>query len=121
MIFRMPGILVASGQLTGENLEGAIFVGELSLDGAVRPVTGALPIAIGARDRGIKRLYVPSANAREAAIVSDIDVFPVAALSDVVRALELPDTLEPQPRDASLLDGHASHYQHDFADVKDYG
>src|SRR5580658_1861616 len=75
------GILVASGQLTGENLEGAVFVGELSLDGGVRPVTGALPIAIGARDRGIKRLYVPSANAREAAIVSDVDVFPVATLS----------------------------------------
>ena len=71
------GLLVATGQLSGENLEGAILVGELSLDGGVRPVTGALPIAIGARERKITRLYVPAANAREAAIVSDIDVFAV--------------------------------------------
>lgn len=112
------GILVASGQLSGENAEGAIFVGELSLDGTVRPVTGALPIAIGARDRGIKRLCVPTANAREAARVSDLDVFPVATLSDVVRGLELPETLTPQPRDTSLLDGDGSNYLHDFADVK---
>ncbi len=112
------GILAASGQLSAENIEGAIFIGELSLDGVVRPVTGVLPIAISARDRGIKRLYVPTANAREAAIVNDIDVFPVATLSDVVRGLELPETLEPQPRDTSLLDGEDSLYQYDFSDVK---
>src|SRR5277367_1880765 len=74
------GLLVATGQLSGENLEGAILVGELSLDGGVRPVTGALPIAIGARERKITRLYVPAGNAREAAIVGDVDVFPVATL-----------------------------------------
>ena len=81
------GLLVATGQLPGDALEGALLVGELSLDGSVRGVAGALPVAIGAREHGIKRVYLPAANAREAAIVSDIDVFPVATLAEMARAL----------------------------------
>src|SRR5450432_3269678 len=53
------GILAATGQIPAENLEEAILLGELSLDGSVRAVTGALPVAIGARERGQKRLYLP--------------------------------------------------------------
>src|SRR5208282_3345709 len=71
------GLLVATGQVSAENLDGAILIGELSLDGTVRPVTGVLPIAIAARDRKIRRIYVPSANAKEAAIVGDVDVYPI--------------------------------------------
>jgi magnesium chelatase family protein len=112
------GLLVATGQLPGEHLDGALIVGELSLDGSVRPVAGALPIAIGARERGQTRLYLPAANAREAAIVTGLDVFPVATLAELARALALPETLDPLPCDPSLLTPDTPHYQHDFADVK---
>jgi magnesium chelatase family protein len=112
------GLLVATQQLPGEHLEGALLVGELSLDGGVRPVTGALPIAIGARQRRQTRLYLPAGNAREAAIVEGLDVFPVTTLSEVARALALPETLDPMPRDPTLLNPAVSRYPYDFADVK---
>ena len=120
-IFDLPiaiGILVATGQLSGEHLEGAILVGELSLDGSVRPITGALPTAIGARERRQTRLYVPAANAREAAIVQGVDVFPVATLAEMARALAIPSTLASMPCDLSLLQPEAPQYQADFSDVK---
>ena len=67
-------ILQASGQLK-VSLEGKAFIGELSLAGAIRPVRGVLPMAIAARDAGIKELYVPAENAEEAAVVGGISVF----------------------------------------------
>ena len=112
------GLLVATGQLPGDYLEGAVLVGELSLDGAVRPVTGALPIAMGARDRGVRRLYLPAHNAREAAIVGEVDVFPVTTLAEMARALALPDSLAPAPHDPKLLQADAPDFARDFADVK---
>ncbi len=120
-IFDLPiaiGLLVATGQLSGENLEGAILVGELSLDGSVRPVTGALPIAIGARERKQSRLYIPALSAREAAIVAGVDVFPVTTLAEMARALEMPSTLSALPCDLSLLQPDAPLYGQDFQDVK---
>ncbi len=112
------GLLVASGQMSGENLEGAVVLGEMSLDGLVRPITGVLPAAIGARDRGIKRLFVPAANVREAAIVSDIDVYGVTSLGEIVRGLEMPELMEPHPRSTSILDVENAPFLHDFSDVK---
>ncbi len=112
------GILVATGQLPGEGLENALLVGELSLDGNVRPITGALPVAIGARERGQRRIYVPAGNAREAAVVSDIDVYPVASLREMARALSFPDSLKPAPHDPSILKNDSFHSIYDFADVK---
>ncbi len=112
------GILAATGQIPSENLEGAVLIGELSLDGGVRPVNGALPIVIGARSQGMNRLYIPANNAREAAIVREVDVFPVTTLSDMVRALALPDSLAPYPYDPTLLQPTIPHFTHDFADVK---
>lgn len=112
------GILAATGQIPADNLEDAILLGELSLDGSVRAVTGALPVAIGARERGQKRLYLPAANAREAAIVTELDVFPVTTLAEMARALALPDTLAPLPCDPSLLTPETPVFPVDFADVK---
>src|SRR6185436_5583541 len=69
-------------------LQGSVFVGELALDGAVRPVRGVLPIAAWARAQRVRRLFVPRANGHEAAVVAgDCAVQPVAALSEVVAAL----------------------------------
>ena len=120
-IFDLPiaiGLLVATGQLSGEHLDGALLVGELSLDGSVRPITGALPMAVGARDRRQTRLFVPAANAREAAIVADVDVYPVTTLAEVARAFALPGTLSPLAPDLSLLTPDATPYAWDFEDVK---
>ena len=112
------GLLVATGQLSGENLDGTLLIGELSLDGSVRAVTGALSVAIGMRDRRETRLYLPTGNAREVAVVEGLDVFPVGTLAEVARALAMPETLAPLPHDLSLLTESAGHYKHDFADVK---
>src|ERR687894_3155079 len=85
------GILGANGDLgEREHLTDALSAGELSLDGRVRPIKGALPIAIRARDAGIKFLLLPEENATEAAVVTGVDVYPVADLRaavDLVAAL----------------------------------
>ncbi len=116
------GILVASGQIAETNVTGAVLTGELSLDGSVRPVTGVLPMAMWARDQAehgpARRLVVPRENAREAAIVGDVDVYPVGSLADVVvlfAGLEGVAPLREDPR-AVLEQTSASHLC--FSDVK---
>ena len=74
------GILGAYGGLNKKELPDALFVGELSLDGSLRGVRGALPIAIEARDRKVRRMIVPEVNAREAAMVKGLEVYPVKSL-----------------------------------------
>lgn len=80
------GILIASGQLPGEALEGIESVGELALDGRLRPVSGVLPLALAAHKAG-RKLIVPSENADEAALVSDLQVLPAAHLLEVLAHL----------------------------------
>jgi magnesium chelatase family protein len=79
-------ILLASDQLHFKT-EGKIFLGELSLDGALRAVPGVLAVALRAKQRGIEELYVPEANAQEAALVSGVKVYPVATLSRLIQHL----------------------------------
>src|SRR5436309_14102332 len=69
------GILVATGQILPEKLSNSASVGELALDGSIRPVKGALSMAMGAKAAGVARLIVPAANAREAAVVEGLAVF----------------------------------------------
>ena len=71
------GILAASGQVETEHLEQYIIMGELSLDGTLNPIKGALPIAIKAQQEGFKGVIIPKENAKEAAVVNDIDVIGV--------------------------------------------
>jgi magnesium chelatase family protein len=85
------GILAASGVLQRRQIDDVIVLGELSLDGAVQPARGVLPIALAARRSGLRTMVLPSANAREATIVGDLRVLPVAALTEAVRAIEAPD------------------------------
>lgn len=112
------GILVASGQLSGDILPETVMVGELSLDGSVRGVAGVLPIALHSRDTGVKRMLVPVQNTREAAIVGEVDVYPVGSLADVAQALNLPDSLTPVVHDAAALLPEQPLYASDFSDVK---
>src|SRR6185369_13845941 len=81
------GMLVATGQLLPEQLIDVAVVGELSLDGSVRPIKGALSMCMAARERGIKRLIVPNVNANEASVVTEVEVFGVGSLSETVGIL----------------------------------
>ena len=81
--FELPialGVLAAGGLLEPESLEGWLFGGELSLDGAVKPIRGVLPLALAARDAGFRGVLVPHANAAEAALVDRIEVIPVTTI-----------------------------------------
>ena len=78
------GVLAASEQVPSDGLNEYVIMGELSLDGRVLPIKGALPIALNARDEGFKGFFLPKENAREAAIVSGIDVYGVESINEVI-------------------------------------
>ncbi|RKR13226.1 magnesium chelatase family protein [Maribacter vaceletii] len=78
------GILTASSQIQSDNLEKYIIMGELSLDGSLQPIKGALPIAIKAREEGFKGFILPKDNVKEAAIVSDLEVYGVENIKEVI-------------------------------------
>jgi magnesium chelatase family protein len=75
------GILIASGQVPPESVEGTLVLGELSLDGGVRHVRGVLPMAALAREQGFERLFVPESDANEAALIPDLEIIPVSSLA----------------------------------------
>lgn len=113
------GILGATGQVDLAFVEDCIVIGELSLDGAVRGVSGVLPIALGARSSKVKRMIVPAHNVKEAAIVGDVDVYPVANLTEVVQLLNEPDHMLPAVFDLNEFEAlEEPCYDVDFADVK---
>ena len=97
------GLLAATGQISDDRLSEGLFVGELALDGAVSPVSGVLPIAIKAKADKRAFLVVPEANAREAAIVGDVKVYPVKTLADVVTLLADMDAATPLASDPESL------------------
>ncbi len=113
------GILAASGQVTNEELDDFIIMGELSLDGSILPINGCLPIAIQAKKDGFTRMIVPRQNALESAIVKDLEVFGVNTIVEVVEFLnntvELPRTVV-NPREQ--FEESSTHFEVDFADVK---
>jgi magnesium chelatase family protein len=110
------GILLASEQVNAD-LSQAGLVGELSLDGQVREVTGLLPMAVAAREQGLKTLYTPQGNAAEAALVDDLEVIPVASLASLVGHLH--GYAPIKPFETSLLgDEVPPVYPVDFRDVK---
>jgi len=113
------GILAATGQIDTEFLENTIVLGELSLDGTVRGVSGVLPIALSCRDTEIKKLIVPAHNVKEAAIVSDMEVYPVHTLTEVVTLINEPDTMLPAIFDVTAFEAlDDPNYDADFLDVK---
>jgi len=94
------GMLLASGQISLPDLSTTLFIGELALDGVTRGVAGILPIVIGAKARGFTRFFVPTANAREAAIIEGIEIIPIDSLQALLthatgQAIEPLPTLDP--------------------------
>jgi magnesium chelatase family protein len=112
------GILGANGDLKCEELNDTLIVGELSLDGRVRPVKGALPIAVSARSCGVKRLLLPEENAQEAAVVTGLDVYPVATLQKVVELINDQTAIAPLKVDTEVLLANLSDYAEDFREVR---
>lgn len=112
------GILGANGDLKREELNDTMIVGELSLDGRVRPVKGALPIAVAARSHGVKQLLVPEENAQEAAVVKGLDVYPVASLRRVVEIINNITPAEPLSIDTQSLLSDMGDYGVDFREVR---
>ena len=111
-------IVGAYGGLTRKEVPDCVFVGELSLDGGVRGVRGALPIAIEARGKKIARLIVPELNAREAAMVAGVEVYPVRSLLDVIHLVNTGNGIIPLKVDGDTLLSESQHYVVDFKDVR---
>lgn len=112
------GVLIADEQIAVSDASDYAIVGELALDGAVRPVRGCLSMTLGCREAGLKGVLVPSENAPEAGIVSGIDVHPVASLEDAIGFLTGKSSLEPYKGDLGEAFEEARHSEADLADVK---
>ena len=113
------GILAASGQIPAERLAEFTMLGELSLDGSLRPVKGGLPVAIQARREKFRGLLVPSPNAREAAIVNELEVYGIDHLNDAIALLsgqEGPSPVTVNTRE--MFTEQQDRYAVDFSDVK---
>ena len=112
------GILAATQQVLDTRLADTMFVGELSLDGAVKPVRGILPLAVMAKENGLTRIVVSSASAHEAAVVEGVEVIPVNNLKEVIAYLNNELDIAPAVGKVATAEEEQSLYAEDFADVK---
>lgn len=112
------GILLASEQAWPQAVEEALFVGELSLDGSVRHIPGVLPIAAVAREAGLRRIFVPAADAPEAALVEGLEVIPVEDLGRLAVHLQGLREIPPYQPTWEPADLSPPKYAADFADIK---
>ncbi len=112
------GILGATGWLEPEALSDVLLLGELSLDGRVRPVKGALSSAIKARSSGMKRVVIPTENAAEVAVVKGLETYPVQKLSNVIELVQSGFKRPPLKIDCNSILEQDSKYNLDFDEVK---
>ncbi len=112
------GMLAASDQMPGMRLAEYAIVGELALDGSLRPVAGALPMAIAARDAKLRGLVLPRQNAEEAGVVQGIETIPVSSLEEAVRFLSGEDELLPHVTDVDALFARGQDALRDLSEVK---
>ena len=113
------GILASVGEIKDEKLSKHLIIGELSLDGSLQPIKGALPIAISAREQGFEGLILPKQNAREAAVVNRLNVYGVENIKEVIEFFNDQHELSPtivNTREEFYL--HQTKFPLDFADVK---
>ncbi len=111
-------VLAASGLTPPERLAETLILGELALDGTLRPIRGALPVAIAAKKHGLKSFLLPEKNAKEAAVVDGIDVYPARSLPDAVEILSGENHHKPCQIDVRSLFEESGRYEFDFSEVK---
>ncbi len=113
------GILGATGQMNSDNIDKYVIMGELSLDGSLRPIKGVLPIAVEAKNRGFRGFILPAYNAMEAAVVEDLDIYGVKSIREVIsffnNEIKLPPTIVDTRNDFFL---NVNNYNVDFSDVR---
>ncbi len=112
------GILTAMGMVSPNRLKDTVLVGELSLNGEVKPVRGVLPIAAMARDRGFNGVILPKGQGEEGALVDGLRVYQMATLLEVVGFLNGSSSHEPVVVDRTALFSQSCHYHEDFSEVK---
>lgn len=113
------GILATDEKIKTDKLERYMFIGELSLDGSLQPIKGALPVAIKAREKGFEGLIVPEQNVREAAVVNKLKVYGARHIGEVIRFLNDEEGLTPTVIDTRTeFFNQQNHFDYDFADVK---
>ena len=112
------GILTATDRIKESEMNKTIFLGELALDGKLRPVKGALPISVEAKKKGIKQVILPFESATEASIVKGIDIYGMENLSEVIHFLNGEIKKEKTITDANNLFQQVNQYHLDFSDVK---
>ncbi len=113
------GIMAASGQMDADELDKYIIMGELALDGGLRPIKGVLPIAIQARKEGFKGIMLPKPNALEAAIVNNLDVIGVNNITEAIDFFSGAKDIKPMEcRTRELFEENLNNYQSDFSDVQ---
>lgn len=113
------GILAATGQILRDRFDEYVFLGELSLDGTLRPVPGVLPMAMDlTKNNGVKGIIVPKENACEAAMADTVPVFAVTSLKETIHFLEDESAIRPYTVDIRSVFVEAKKYGVDFADVK---
>jgi len=112
------GVLSSAGHINSKLLNTYMFLGELSLDGEIKPVTGILPMAVCAVNKGITNIILPFDNADEAAVVKDLNVFPARHLNDVIKHLNGTSKLTQHNVDIDSIFTKNCEYELDFSDVK---
>jgi magnesium chelatase family protein len=112
------GILMTSGQVSIQSIDQYMIIGELSLDGTVKKVKGALSMAIRAREMGIKKMLVPRENAMEASVADGVAIYPVDNLSDAISFLDNTGFIEPFRTDLNAIFSQSRDYTIDYKDVK---
>lgn len=112
------GILVASGIIASKELEKYMFLGELSLDGTVKPVKGILSMVCCARSHGIGNVFVPEANADEAAVLADVNILPVKSLIELINHLNGKEIIPVYTVDIDSIFVQNASFSMDYSDVK---
>ena len=112
------GIMVATEIIPENKLYKTAFIGELSLDGKINKVNGILPMCIEAVKLGIKRIVIPEDNAKEAGVVSGIEIIPAKDLKQVIEYLNGTTSIEPVKIDITELFSRSNKYKFDFSEIK---
>lgn len=112
------GILKSSGVIIEKNMDNTIFIGELSLEGKINPVQGALPMIISMRELNVSRCIVPYDNKEECSVIEDMEIIPVRSLNNAVDFLNNDLHIDPYIRELNEFNTENSEYLLDFADIK---